>query len=212
MCHCHFHYFFHRGCFFCQRSCFFSKAFFRNVSSRFLFQSKKVFFKFFHFFFKKFFFQKSFVFQFFFSNSFFPIFFLIRVVSSKKIVCCFKKKLLFPKDGSVFLSKGFFSKGIGFQFFEGMCFFLFLIDVLFLLLQNKGTFFPECFFLQKVVFFSKFNRFSFQFFSIFFERFLISKEFFFFKRFVNKGFYSLFSPLPQKCFFFQKKLFLQSFF
>ena len=59
--------------------------------------------------------EKYCFFSLFFQNIFFfpkPFFFLIRVVSSKKVVCWFqkKKKLFFPKDGSVFLSKGFFQR------------------------------------------------------------------------------------------------------
>ena len=116
--------------------------------------------------------------------------------------------------GLFFCQRDFFSKGIGFQFFEGMCFFLFLFDVLFLLLQNKGTFFPECFFLQKVVFFEFSIDFLFNFFSMFFF------HFFHFFNGSFQGFFFFSNDLrtkSSKAFFFQiffwkkRNFFLQSF-
>ena len=61
--------------------------------------------------------------------------------------------LLFRKNGMFFLPKGFFSKGTGFQFFEGMWFSSFFQMVWFLLFFAKHK---DVFFLfKKVEIFSK---------------------------------------------------------
>ena len=104
-------------------------------------------------------------------------FFFNRVVSSKKVVCCF------PKDGYVYCQK-FFFKGDRFSVFEGMWFFSFFHLVSYFVFATQRDFFSKWFFLKKKFFFSIDFLFNFfqcffsNFFSIFFQKFFISKVFF----------------------------------
>ena len=71
-------------------------------------------------------------------------FFLLKRIKFLQRMFFFKKEsVAFPQEWYVFLSKGFFSKGTGFSFFEGMWFSSFFQMVWFLLffLQSTRTFF-----------------------------------------------------------------------
>ena len=136
-----------------------------------------------------FFFRRVLFFQCFFTKKCFFLkrcfFFLIRIVSSKKVFFI-KKGLLFLEDWYVlfFEEDCFFSKGIGFQFFEGMCFFFNLFCCF---CKNKRDFFFTMFFSSKIIFSIFSNGFLFRIF--FSKKFFSEVSLFFSKIFHFKGFF-----------------------
>ena len=151
-CHCHCHYFSTGVVFFAKGVVSFPKHFCRNVSSRFLFQWKKFFFKFFFivFFLKKISSRK--VMFFIFSNRFSQhkniFFFKKGLFLPKRLFVVSKKKIAFARRWVCFSVHGNFPKRDRFSvFFEAMCFFFHWCFV-FVFAKRRS-------FLSKMVFFFK---------------------------------------------------------
>ena len=108
MCHCHFHYF-STGVVFLPKELFL----FRNVSSRFLLNCKKVFSSFFHGFLFKVFLPEKFCFSVF--SNIFPIFY--KGCFFQKDCLLFQEKVAFSKRWVCFSVQGVFFKGDRFSVF-----------------------------------------------------------------------------------------------